>query len=279
MKLKDLRDEVAALTFESGIDLDKNFIASANRALITIFTERPVAKTVRLFTSMPKPLIFTPTITHSGGTDITLPLRGKAYAFRVRGVGSFTLCDGIIKNVKQFDTPDTLFRGFIRSSDAKITFSGSLSYTVYGFTCYGELYSKSESDIKEYTPTVSYDINLLYGDFLAFLDSPRTRSGEISDATVQNGILSLPYGKYDEVYLTYARMPRRITADDQNAEIDISGECRPLLSLLTTAYLWLDEDAERAQYYMSLYKTDMSFIRRFNTSHSCGEYRDVLGWV
>lgn len=279
MKLKDLKDEVAALAFDEGVSLDKNFIASANRALITIFTERPVAKTVRLFSAEQAPLVYTPTMTHRGGEDITLPLKGKAYAFRVCGCGSFTLSDGIVRTTKSFDTEDTLYRGFIRTEGAKISFTGNLCYKIYGFSCYGELISENEADINEYTPTVSYDMNRLYGDFLAFLEAPRTETGVIPDATVKNGVLTLPRGKYDEVYLTYSRMPRRITADSQDAEIDVSGECSPLLSLLTTAYLWLDEDPERSQYYMSLYNSEMSFIRRYNTSHSSGEYRDVLGWA
>ena len=279
MKLKDLKDEVAALAFDEGVSLDKNFIVSANRALITIFTERPVAKTVRLFTSEQKPLVYTPIMTHRGGEDIVLPLKGKAYAFRVRGCGSYTVSDGIARATKSFDTEDTLCRGFIRNEGATISFTGDFTYNIYGFSCYGELVSGSEADINEYTPTVSYDMNRLYGDFLAFLEVPKSADGPVPDATVKNGVLTIPRGKYDEVYLTYSRMPRRITADSQEAEIDISGECTPLLSLLTTAYLWLEEDPEKSQYYMSLYNSEMSFIRRYNTSHSGGEYRDVLGWA
>ncbi len=279
MTLNNLHDEVCALAFEDGITIDKSFIASANRALMTIFTERPVAKTVRLYTKEQKPLIYKDTIIHRGGIEQTLKLCGRSYIFRVSGKGRFTISDGIAKTERSFDGDGIVFRGFIRSADATLTLSGEYTYTVYGFTCYGELYSEKESDIREYTQSSSYDINQLFGDFHSFLELPKTKDGTVTDAVMQNGILMLPFGKYDEVYLTYARMPRRISADEPDSEIDISGECRPLLPLLTTAYLWLDDDAEKAQYYMSLYKSDMSFIRRYNTSISGGEYRDVLGWA
>lgn len=279
MTLNNLKDEVAALAFEDGLTVDKRFIVSANRALMTIFTERPVAKTVRLYTKEQKPLFYQSSITHRGGECETLKLIGKAYVFRTSGKGRFTVKDGIAVVEKSFSGEGTVFRGFIRGSDATISFSGDYTYTVYGFACYGELYSESESDIREYSPESSYDINQLFGDFHSFLELPKSNGEVLTDAILQNGILKLPSGKYDEVYLTYARLPNRISADEPNGEIDISGECRHLLSLLTTAYLWLDDDAEKAQYYMSLYKSDMSFIRRNNTSVSGGEYREVLGWA
>ena len=279
MTLNDLRNEVAALAFEDSISLNKSFVASANRALITLFTERPVAKTVRIPTAEQKPLSYIPTLTHIGGEDITVKLIGRAYIFRVCGRGTFTLSDGISVKTKSFDSENALFRGTIRTGEASITFSGDFIYTVYALTCYGELYSENESDIREYTPKSEYDLNALFGDFLAFLEAPRTRDSAVYDAIMQNGTLILPFGKYDEVYLTYARMPRLISADYPDAAIDISGECQPLLALLTASYLWLDDDAEKAQYYMSIYRTQMSFIRRYNTSISANGYQDVTGWA
>ena len=279
MTLNDLRDEVAALAFEDGITLDKSFIASANRALITLFTERPAAKCVRIITHEQKPILHIPHMTHAASKDITINLSGIAYAFRVSGKGSFRVEDGISVTLKDFDTESSLFRGKLRNSDAKITFGGNFLYNVYSLVCYSDLYSDDEGDIREYEEYSKYDLDRLFGDFLTFLEPPTANGTVVTDAIMQNGTLLLPWGKYDQVTLNYARMPKRISADTPNEKIDISGECVPLLALLTASYLWLDDDAEKAQYYMSLYRTQMSFIRRYNTSMSTSEYRDVTGWA
>lgn len=278
MTLNDLRDEVAALAFEDGILLNKSFIASANRALITLFTERPVAKTARLATKEQEPLHYVPLMTHTS-QNISVRVNGRAYVFRVSGKGSFTVTDGKTTVTKSFDGADTLFRGIVKSAGATITFGGEFAYNIYSFATYKHLYSENEADVREYKPYSEYDIDALFGDFLAFLEAPAANGGAVTDAVMQNGVLILPYGKYDEVWLTYARMPKRVNADGANEKIDVPSECEPLLALLTAAYLWLDDDAEKAQYYMSLYRTEMSFIRRYNTSMLSNGYQDVTGWA
>ena len=172
MTLNDLRDEVAALAFEDGITLDKSFIASANRALITLFTERPAAKCVRIITHEQKPILHIPHMTHAASKDITINLSGIAYAFRVSGKGSFRVEDGISVTLKDFDTESSLFRGKLRNSDAKITFGGNFLYNVYSLVCYSDLYSDDEGDIREYEEYSKYDLDRLFGDFLTFLEPP-----------------------------------------------------------------------------------------------------------
>ena len=279
MTLNDLRDEIAALGFEDSVEINKSLTTAANRALITLFTERPVARTVRITKVCEAPLFHVPKINHSGAHDVTVGLLGRAFSFRVSGKGHFTVSDGIVTSTKEFDAPDARFCGKIRNAGASITFSGDYLYTVFDFACYSELTGEREKDIPEYSPYTEYDINFMFGDFLSFLEPPRENGTVINDAVMQNGIIRLPTGKYSEISLTYARMPRRVSEDNPGDEIDVSGECSPLLSLLCASYMWLDDDADKAQYYMSLYRNGMSFIRRYNTSISeCG-YNDVLGWA
>ena len=102
MTLNNLTDEVSALGFYESLTLDKSLVIAANRALVTIFTERPVAKTVRIVTTTQKPTVYIPKITHKGGEDISINLVGRAYAFRVSGKGRFTLNDGLVKSSRDF---------------------------------------------------------------------------------------------------------------------------------------------------------------------------------
>lgn len=280
MTINELQEEVAALGFEDSIACDTPFITAANRALRTIYTERPVARRVRIPTSKVRPLSRVTSIRHEGGDVITLTLTGSCYAFRVQGQGKFTFENGIVVENTEFYTEDSLFRGFIRGGSATITFSGEEFFTVYNLVTYKERFGGVLKAIKEFTPFDEYDLKSLYGDYLAHLELPTDEAGEpLLDAVIDSGVIRLPTGKYDEIYVRYARMPKEITPEDTSAEVDIFGDVTPLLPILTAAYLWLDDDAERAEYYMSLYRTEMSLIRRYNTNAAKTGYRDVLGWA
>ena len=51
-----------------------------------------------------------------------------------------------------------------------------------------------------------------------------------------------------------------------------------MLPLLTASFMWLDDDAAKAQYYMSLYRDMVTNVKRFQTSKIDAEYR-VNGWA
>ena len=88
----------------------------------------------------------------------------------------------------------------------------------------------------------------------------------------------MPSEYREELFLTYYRSPSKITGDDGNAVIDISDECAPMLPLLTASFLWLDDDAAKAQYYMSLYRDLVANVRRYSTNKIDTAYR-ANGWA
>ena len=276
MTLTELKNEVATLGAEVDIPIDTALISAANRALLTIFTERPLAKCVRIPTSRPSVSYHAAKISHAGGECKTILLEGKSYAFRVSGKGSFTPPGSRVPI--SFDSEDALFRGFINGG-GEIKFEGEYFYTVYNLTAYADTVSESVADIPEYLPYREYNIGALFGDFLFFLEPP-TQNGEPLSDTLISGETVRIFGEVSgEILVTYARAPRKISPDSPSANIDISGECQRLLPLLTAAYMWLDDDAEKAQYYMSLYQNGMGFIRRYNTGTASAKYRDVTGWA
>ena len=109
MTLNDLKDEIAALGFDDSVRLDKTLQIAANRALVTLFTERPIAKTVRIILPCQAPLSYTEKIVHRGGEEVELTLRGRAYAFRVSGKGHFTVSEGL-STVRQDVVPTQIIR-------------------------------------------------------------------------------------------------------------------------------------------------------------------------
>ena len=64
-----------------------------------------------------------------------------------------------------------------------------------------------------------------------------------------------------------------------DGELDIDPECEHLLALLSASYIWLDDDAEKAQYYMSLYREGMASLKLYSTRCVNAEYEDVTGWA
>ena len=102
----------------------------------------------------------------------------------------------------------------------------------------------------------------------------RDRAFESIGNTVQ-----VPVINYDgEVTVLYKRTPQTLT-NDIDQIIDIPDEYQHLLALLTAAYIWLDDDPTKAQYYMSLYREGMLAIRLYSRNPSNCEYHDVTGWA
>ena len=93
-----------------------------------------------------------------------------------------------------------------------------------------------------------------------------------------HGCFRAPFDYRGEIYLTYYRTPQPLDIDDYDMPIDVSEECAPMLPFLTAAFLWLDDDAGKAQYYMSIYRDMMANVKRFSTNKMDTEYR-VNGWA
>lgn len=277
--INELRAEVASLGFENKIEADNIFLTAANRALHTIFTERPVAKTVRIPISSHAPCSLIPIIKHRGGDEITIPLSEKYFSFRVSGLGTYTFNNGMWSESVSFNTEDSLIKGEVKASGATITFFGECYFTVYNLAQYKELSGDGTRSAPEYSPYIEIRVDGTADDFLFFLGEAYSKDGPIKDATLDGGIIRLPRGSYDEIYVTYARRPRRIKEGSGSEEVDVLAECAHLLPLLTAAYLWLEDSPEIAEYYMKLYQNEMGMIRRYRTSRHSNTYQDVVGWA
>ena len=210
MTLNDLKKEVAALGFESSIELDEAFLYCANRALLTIFTERPVRRTARLSVTKTPYISHTAHLTHHSGAVITLPLSCKCASFRVSGIGRFVMIGADTEDKVEFDTSDSLFRIF-SSEYSEIRFEGEYYFEVYNLTLYGEIFGEDEQSIPEYSEGITIDLAKRHGDFLAFLDAPRSIGGQrVEFISMHDGKITLPCDSASEIALTYARLPRKI---------------------------------------------------------------------
>lgn len=278
MTLLELKNEIAALGFESEVTDDKSFVFAVKRAIATIYTERGIHKTLRIYQRNPMPDFYLGTLVHGENEYNTFRFVGGAYFFRVFGEGKLSVKDDSGYREIDFNSPKEPVRGLINGV-GEITFSGNLRYTVYDLCHFSELYSPNPDDLNFATHT-EYRIEKIADDYLGPQDRPRDKNGNIIEgASVCSGTLLVPYGYSGEVQLKYRCKPYLSPDAEPDTELPIDSESEHLIPLLAAAYIWLDDDAEKAQYYMSLYRDGMASLKLYSPRCVSTEYEDVTGWA
>lgn len=277
MTYKELYEDVLALGFESEAENEDRLILAARRALNMIFTERPLYKTLEIYQNEKTPLMTLPDFTHKGGEAICIDFSAKAYSFMTHGTGSFKITDESGERVFDFSLTKQ-HKGFLHGA-GKIEFLGDYLYTVSDFAIYDELFGDKIEDIPTNSFFAEYKIISHAPDFLASTDAPRDRYGKIIEgASVGGGIMEIPARYSGFIRLEYkARAP--IFSKEADSEIITPEGCEHLLPLLTAAYFWLDDDAEKAEYYMSLYREAMIAVKLYTRSRAKSTYSVTDGWA
>ena len=261
MTVKELCEAVAHLGFESEISDTRTLLSAANRALGLIFIDRPVPGRIRLDVISPKPVYTKWEIQHEGGESESFPLSGRAYTFRLSGRGSYTVWDGESPTKKDFFGDSIIVRGRLKIG-GRVDFEGEFPYTVRALACYLAHFD-SDSEVPELSETREIDLTSLVTDYMSPYTPPTDlRGNPITSATIINGVLSLPMSFSGEVNLTYRKRAPRLDGDG-DSEIPLPSDVEPLLPIATAAFLWLDDEPDRAEYYMSLYREESAILRRY----------------
>ncbi len=270
--------DVARLGFESYIEDEDVFISSANRALSMIYADRPISRLEPLSFRGPRVGVAREFIEHLSGEVITIPFSGKSLSFRSSGKGSCTITDSSGSISVPLSGDGQLTKQFLYG-DGTVTFFGDYYFTVSGFAIFRDLTSERQTDIPEYKPYVELCAEDVCEGFRAFASQPCDKDGNpVSAVKLADGKIRAPFDFRGEIYITYYRSPSLISGNDENELIDVSDECAPMLPLLTASFMWLDDDAAKAQYYMSLYRDMIANVKRYSTSKIDAEYR-VNGWA
>ena len=277
MTYKELCDDVLALGFEANIESSERLLLAARRALNLIFTERPLYKTLELYQNPRTPSVKLPDFLHKGGETVEIPFSARAYSFTAHGNGSYKIKDASGERVLDFKSGVTE-RGFLFGSGT-FEFFGNYVYTVTGFALYEELYGGETEDIPISNGRSEYEIIRHAPDFLSATDSPRNNSGKIiKGSSVSGGKLFLPEDFHGSVMLEYKQRAPEISGNSDE-EISVPEGCEHLAGLLVAAYYWLDDDSEKAEYYMSLYREAMIAVKLYNRSKADAEYSVIDGWA
>ena len=314
MTIRDLYKAVSQLGFEDslGDDGTERFIYATNRALIEINALRPRRKRVDINHRVPKNLLFSePKQIEKTETLTFTALKAKSFYFEVSGEGSFYVglkkTDGSVVgdttsyvafNSKTFISQ----RGFIKyneafidslmnspeyTGEAVIIFDGDYNYSIRNLAMYGEVYSSNANDIMPYGYKVGYDITDLVSDFEKFDSPPIDFHGNhlYEDYSIEDNILYLPVNKQGTYTINYLHKVEEIPMSaDVSASattvvnIDLEDDLASLLPNLVAAYVWLDDEAEKAQYYYSLYLARAEQVKRNTRNYNPVEFESVYGW-
>ena len=285
MKVSELYNHVAQLGFEDALESEERFYNATNRALLQVNTIRPAIKAHSInHTPLPNVLgnnTFQP-VQHEGDTDVYFIAEGiKAFYFEVDGEGEARIerwdesagWDEEALLEKRFSENGTFkaYRGFVKADGefikgiVRLRFSGDAFYSIRNVALYKEVYSTSDVDkIPAFEPYVRYDMSKLADDFLSFESAP-IREGMPYEAMnqdyeIEGNTVLLPYGENGCYTVRYKRRPKKVDADSYDSVIDLDEDLCALLPCLVASYVLAEDEPSLAQYYLSLYREQVSIL-------------------
>ena len=138
-----------------------------------------------------------------------------------------------------------------------------------------------------YEPYTRYDISALKADFLALASPPI-----VDDDThlllnqgyeVENGrVILLPYNANGVYRIQYHKTPASLvnegSASTDETVIDLDPDLCALLPTLVAAYVWVEDEPSKAEYYMSLYRELAADVERRHKSKKPVTILGTNGW-
>ena len=267
MTYESLKNEVVALGFEQSTDNEDFLLFAVNRAQQLIGTDFPIEENVTLYQAPTEPRIL------YREAPATLSL-GTAYALSLRTYGGGTVTVQNAEKTQRYPLDSNLLFFQIQiPKDSLVTLSGML----FDVAIYEDIY-KNPSEIPVYYDMIPYELDKLLPGFICLTDDVRDEQGRIIDGTLTEGsLLLIPRSRRGQMRLRYRRRERPITPEEDTVDIHASAEV--LLPLLSASYLWLEDEPEKAQYYMSLYREGVARLHAQERKSMHTGYGDVLGWA
>lgn len=285
MQVQELYSQVAQLCFESSLEDDDRFYFAANRALLQVNSLRPAIASYVInhkpMANLIKEADFKP---REKMDDICYEASdAKAYYFEADGNGvvyieRYDEAKAMWMIVGEVDLAGrrrfTAYRGFIKdgasfvSGKIRLRFSGDYLYWVKNVALYKYILSDSAVDIPAYEPYVRYDLGEL-DDFLSLASPPITEDEDYErlhgDYDVEGGrAILLPYSVSGCYKVLYKRRPAEIINDgaaaSNESKIELDEELCSLMPVLIASYVYLDDEPEKAEYYLSLYRERVAAI-------------------
>jgi hypothetical protein len=233
-----------------------------------IYTELPVVGAVKIAVEDQSPTLYIERIEHRGGSTV-IPVCGRYYSFSVSGRGIYTVRSNKGETRRTFDTHLSKYEGAL-FGDGELVFEGDECFSVLELSVFEAMPSKTSCG-----GAVSVDD--FTSDLLSLFELPRDSHGDvILGASLRGREILFPADFSGIATARYYRRPAPITS--QSTEIDIAPSEAFLLPLLTAYFVWLDDEPERAERYLSLYRMTVARMRGLRT-HADISYGDVTRWA
>lgn len=304
MRISELYKSVAQLGFEETLESDTRFFFAANRALLQVASLRPAKRALTIhhapLSNRVQKNTFSPL---QKRTELVFEAAGvKSYYFECDGVGSVCVeryneqageWQLIGRQELRSDSRAFLaYRGFIKKdgefidSLVRLRFAGEFLYSVKNVAMYADIYSTRLQDIPAYEPYTRYDVSKLVTDFLS-LDLPvvredgeRLRLGNGYD--VENGrVVLFPFDARGVYRVHYNHKPDPIKSNGDavvaEGEIDLDEELCALLPFLIASIVWVDDEPQKAEYYLSIYRERAALLMSQQKNDAPVPYR-TNGW-
>lgn len=305
MTIKELYDSVAQLGFETSLEDDDRFFLAANRAIIQINRLRPKTAKYELSHFPIDNLLgnnnYEP-VSKDDEALIFITDNAKAYYFECNGNGTVVIEKNT--NGDEWTTIGSValsssngdfikYKGFIKdgasfvSGTVRLKFLGDYVYQVKNIALYGKLRSDSADDIFNCSEYVVYDIASLTDDFASFVCPPIMDAGQdrgfILDSdyfVTEQSKLLIPASVKGLFHVRYYKKISSISQDDndETTVIDLDDDMCALLPNLVAAYIWIDDEPSKAEYYLSLYREQAAEIVVSAKKFEPVVYRNKNGW-
>lgn len=273
MTYGQLKGEIFNLNWEDENNYSENPLIipqAINRAIAVISNEvQPIVK--RLSVSyMPIESVATPKLSRGEWAKYSpngkgLKFSGKsaaAYAFECDGEGVAKITDDNGSIEIAITKDKRIYRGFLKGN-AEIEFGGEYTYILKSFAIYAEVFSGKQEEIPLYSPTVEFDLaKLTNGEFIDFFGkiyASYQDKGEIlplKEYEIKSrSLLCVNAEKAVDLTIFYKSGFEQFTLDTPDSyEIPLEKESQPLLPLLASYFVWLDDERSRAQEYYNQYE-------------------------
>jgi hypothetical protein len=215
---------------------------------------------------------------------------GKSYYFESDGIGTATISNGTETKEIQLDSNRKFkaYRGFM-DGDLTITFSGPYAYNIRNVAIYRDVLSDKEDDIPPYSRYIAYDIAELTKEdgqvvFMDFANDQPVQSGAYN--TVEDykkyGRSTILLNHFDvgEFTVWYKKYPKLIQGSTpENYELELDYDAADLIPLFAAYYIWLDDDKEKATYYLNMaIDRAEEIIGGISQPPTVVEYENTTGW-